>query len=88
MHFDYAVCILTVQYAFLLCSVQFDCAVGWSVKFQRDPVHARQSFHFQKTPGGLNINIFCENWYEASLYNKEQSQKYKFEIWVSKLFYF
>ena len=42
--------------------------------------HARQSFHFQKMPGGLNINIFCENWYKASSYNKEQTQKYEFEI--------
>ena len=41
---------------------------------------AHQSFSFQKIPGGPNINIFCENWYEASFYNKEQMQKYKFEI--------
>ena len=25
------------------------------------PAHACQSFHFQKIPGGLNINIFFEN---------------------------
>ena len=24
------------------------------------------SFHFQKIPGGPNINTFCENWHEAS----------------------
>ena len=48
----------------------------------------RQSFHFRKIPGGLNINIFFEDWYEASSYNKKQTQKYEFEIWVSKLFYF
>ena len=27
-----------------------------------------------KKPGGLNINIFCENWHEASFYIKEQAQ--------------
>ena len=43
------------------------------------PAHARQSFHFRKIPGGLNINIFCENWYKAFSYNKEQTQKYEFE---------
>ena len=35
----------------------------------------RQSFHFQKIPGGLNINIFCENWHEASFYIKEQTHQ-------------
>ena len=45
---------------------------------------ARQSFYFQKIPGGLNINIFCENRHEASIYIKEQTQKNKFEIWVLK----
>ena len=54
------------------------------VKFQNfgegAPAHMRQSFHFQKIPGGPNINIFCENWHEASFYIKEQTQKYKFEI--------
>ena len=38
----------------------------------------RSKFSFQKIPGGLNINILCENWYEASFYNKEQAQKYEF----------
>ena len=33
-----------------------------------------QSFHFQKIPGGLNINIFCENWHKASFYIKAQVQ--------------
>ena len=37
-------------------------------------------FSFSKIPGGPNIYIFCENWHEASFYNKEQTQKYKFEI--------
>ena len=41
---------------------------------------ARQSFHFQKIPGGQNINIFCENRPEAFFYIKEQTQKNKFEI--------
>ena len=35
-------------------------------------------FIFKKIPGGLNINIFGENWYMASFYNKKQRQKYKF----------
>ena len=41
-----------------------------------------QSFHFQKIPGGLNFNIFCENRHEASFYIKEltQEKKSKFEF--------
>ena len=40
----------------------------------RTPAHARLStcasqFSFSKNPGGLNINIFCENWHQASFYN-------------------
>ena len=35
-------------------------------------MHSRQSFHFQKIPQGLNINIFCENLHEASFYIKKQ----------------
>ena len=46
----------------------------------RTPAHELQSFHFQKIPGGVNINIFCENGHEASFYIKEQTQKNKFEI--------
>ena len=39
----------------------------------RTPAHARLStcvsqFSFFLNPGGLNINIFCENWHEASFY--------------------
>ena len=49
-------------------------------KFRRAP----QSFHFQKVPGGPNINIFCENWQGASFYIKGQTQKCKFEIWLLK----
>ena len=45
--------------------------------------HASQSFHFQKIPGGQNINIFCENWHETSFYIKEQTQK-KCEILLLK----
>ena len=37
-------------------------------------MHSRQSFHFQKIPQGLNINIFCENLHEASFYIKQQVQ--------------
>ena len=40
----------------------------------------RQSFHFLKIQGSLNINIFDENRHEASLYIKERTQKNKFEI--------
>ena len=28
---------------------------------------------FKTIPGGLDINNFCENWYKASFYNKEQT---------------
>ena len=41
--------------------------------------HAHQSFHFQKIPGGPNMNIFDENWHEASFYIKEQTQ---IQIWT------
>ena len=45
--------------------------------FTRDK-NKRQSFHFQKSPGGgLNINIFCTNWHGASFYIKEQANKKK-----------
>ena len=39
---------------------------------------------FKKFQGAQNINIFCENWQEASFYIKEQTQKNKFDIWVLK----
>ena len=39
-------------------------------------------FIFKKFQRGLNINIFCENRHEAFFYIKEQTQKYKFKIWV------
>ena len=42
---------------------------------RRATAHAQQSFHFEKIPGGLNINIFCENRHDASFYIKEQTQK-------------
>ena len=43
---------------------------------------ARQSFHFQKIPGGLNINIFFfKNQHEASFYmNKCRNTNLKFEL--------
>ena len=30
-------------------------------------------FSVKKIPGGLNNNIFCENWHEALFYIKEQT---------------
>ena len=30
------------------------------------------------------MKLFCENWHGASFYIKEQTQKYKFEIWLLK----
>ena len=51
-------------------------------KFRRmrcAPAHARQIFHFQKIPGGLNINFFFENWYKASFSHNVQTQKNKFQ---------
>ena len=54
-------------------------------KFCMHTYSTNQSFNFQKIPGGPNFHIFlCENWHLASFYNKEQTQKYKFEIWVLK----
>ena len=50
------------------------------VQIQISGANARQSFQFQKNPGGLNINIFCENPHEASFNIIEQTQKNKFEI--------
>ena len=47
----------------------------------RAPAPEGQSFHFQKFPGGPNINIFLtvtffyENWHGASFYIKKQTQK-------------
>ena len=43
-------------------------------------VQVHQSFHFQKLQGPQISILFCENWHEASFYNKEQMQKYKFAI--------
>ena len=39
--------------------------------FRRTPAPAHYNFHFQKIPGGLNINAV----HEASFYIKEQTQK-------------
>ena len=58
---------------------------GIILEVQLQNFAARQSFHFQKIPGGPNIYNFCENWHEASFYIKEQMQKYKFEVWLFKI---
>ena len=39
-------------------------------------------FIFKKFQGAQILIFFCENWQGASFYIKEQSQKYKFEIWI------
>ena len=36
-------------------------------------------FIFKKFQGAEISIFFCENWHETSFYNKEQTQKYKFE---------
>ena len=41
-------------------------------------------FIFKKFPRGPNINIFLWKLAWSFLYNKEQMQKYKFEIWLFK----
>ena len=46
--------------------------------------HERQSFHFKKIPGGQNINIFWWKFPWSFFYIKEQTQKYKCEIWLLK----
>ena len=49
--------------------------------FRCTEAHARQSFHFQKIPGGPNINIFDENWNGASFYkNKRRNTNLKFDL--------
>ena len=42
-----------------------------NTKFRRTTAPAHYNFHFQKIPGGLNINAV----HEASFYIKEQTQK-------------
>ena len=54
------------------------------VQIQNFSLLARQSLYFQKIPGGSNINIFLWKLARSSFYNKEQTQKNKFEIWVLK----
>ena len=56
--------ILDVQIKFFWCRCK-----------RRAAPHAHQSLHFQKIPGGLDINIFGENWHEASFYIKEQDKQ-------------
>ena len=46
--------------------------------------HTCHGFHFQKIPGAHILIFFDENWHGASFYIKEQTQKYKFEIWLLK----
>ena len=41
-------------------------------------------FLFSKYSRGPNINIFGKDWHGAFFYIKEQTQKYKFEIWLLK----
>ena len=41
-------------------------------------------FIFNKFQGAQILLFFCENWHVASFYNEEQTQKYKFEIWLLK----
>ena len=41
-------------------------------------------FIFKKFQGAQILIFFDENWHEASFYIKEQTQKYKFEIWLLK----
>ena len=49
-------------------------------------MRAHQSLHFEKIPGGPNIDIIlCENWHAAFIYIREQTQKNKFDIWVLKI---
>ena len=53
------------------------------VQIQIFGAHAK--FSFSKVFQGAQILIFFdENWQGASLYIKEQTQKYKFEIWILK----
>ena len=41
-------------------------------------------FIFNKFQGAQILIFICENWHEASFYNKEQAQKYIFEIQLLK----
>ena len=41
-------------------------------------------FIFKKFQGAQILIFFDENWHGASFYIKEQTQKYKFEIWLLK----
>ena len=45
-------------------------------------------FIFKKFQGAQLLKFIGENWHAASLYNKEQTQKYKFEIWLLKKYHF
>ena len=73
--------------AFGLMSVRFEpfYILGWSVEifligqFKRTRVKV---FIFKKFQGAEILIFFDENWHAASFYNKEQMQKYKFEICI------
>ena len=51
-------------------------------------LHEWQSFHFQKIAGAFNMNIFCENLQNPSLYFKEQWKIRKLEIKSCLIFIF
>ena len=42
-------------------------------------------FILKKFQGAQILIFFDENWHAASFYIKEQTQKYKFEIWLKKI---
>ena len=50
---------------------------------QRRPTSIKV-FIFKKFQGTQILIFFDENWHWASFYIKEQTQKYKFEIWLLK----
>ena len=50
------------------------------IQIFRAPVHTRQSFPFKKFHGAQILIFLDENWHGASVYIKEQTQKYKYEI--------
>ena len=41
-------------------------------------------FKIEKIPGGQILIFFCENQHKALFYIKQQTQEYKFKIWVLK----
>ena len=55
------------------------------VQIQIFSVRACQSFHLQKFQGAQILIFVDQHWHIASFYIKEQTQKYKFEIWLLKV---